>query len=116
MGYVIETDCATVYVAGDTGYGGHFKAISGRFNIDVACLPIGCYRPFWFRLNHLSPSDAIRAFKDLKADMMVPVHWGTFRLSLERLGEPVRDLKRIMDGLPIKILKPGQGLTYSRQD
>ena len=114
VGYIVTTEEATVYVAGDTGYGRHFNAISRHSRIDVACLPIGCYRPFWFRINHLSPSDSIMAFKDLRAEIMVPVHWGAFRLSLEALEDPVKDLKEIMGELPIKILNPGEGFTYSR--
>jgi len=112
VGYVIEAEDATVYVAGDTGYGEHFKEIARRFSIDIACLPIGAYRPFWVRINHLSPSDAIRGFKDLNAHIMIPVHWGTFRLSLERPEDPIKELRSIMDGLPIKILYPGEGIDF----
>lgn len=114
LGYVIVGDEASVYIAGDTGYGRHFKEIASCFKIDVAVLPIGAYKPFWFRLNHLSPKDAIRAFHTLNARIMIPVHWGSFRLSFERVNTPIRDLLSVMDNLPVKILRPGEAIEYNK--
>ena len=36
-----------------------------------------------------SPEDALRAFEDLGAQTMVPMHYGTFWLSQEPLQEPL---------------------------
>ena len=88
-GYVIENNGHSVYFAGDTGYGGHFKEISSRFSINAAILPIGAYKPHnWFKEIHLNPNTAIQAFLDLKADVLIPMHWGTFKISDEPLREP----------------------------
>jgi L-ascorbate metabolism protein UlaG (beta-lactamase superfamily) len=38
---------------------------------------------------HASPEDALRGFLDLGAETMVPMHYGTFRLSEEPMEEPV---------------------------
>ncbi|MCD6570816.1 MAG: MBL fold metallo-hydrolase [Deltaproteobacteria bacterium] len=115
LGYVIECGEGSVYIAGDTGYGGHFKEIALGFDIDVAVLPIGAYKPFWFRINHMSPKDAIKAFYDLKARIMIPVHWGAFRLSMEGINTPIKDLLSIItDDFPVKILQPGDVIEYSR--
>jgi L-ascorbate metabolism protein UlaG (beta-lactamase superfamily) len=43
---------------------------------------------------HANPSDATRAFLDLNARWMVPMHYGTFRLSHEPIGEPLALLER----------------------
>jgi len=88
-GYVIENHDTVVFFAGDTGYGGHFKEIASRFSIKAALLPIGAYKPHnWFRELHLNPETAVQAFLDLKAEILIPIHWGTFKISDEPLREP----------------------------
>lgn len=88
-GYVIEKNDRVIYFAGDTGYGDHFKEISSRHSIHTALLPIGAYKPYdWFREIHLNPKTAIKAFLDLHAEVLIPIHWGTFKLSDEPLDEP----------------------------
>ena len=38
----------------------------------------------------MSPLDALFAFEDLRARMLVPIHHGAFALSYEQLDEPIR--------------------------
>ncbi len=53
-------------------------------------LPIGGYEPAWFMEHyHLNPEQAGRAFLDLGARHLVPMHWGTFQLTDEPLCEPI---------------------------
>ncbi len=109
VGFVIENE-KTVYFAGDTGYFEGFRAIGERFNIDVALLPIGAYKPRKNLKKHMNPPDALRAFKDLGARWMIPIHWGTFHLGWEGLNAPVQWLNRLLEKepQPVKILKPGE--------
>ena len=52
-------------------------------------LPVGGYEPAWFmEHHHLNPEQAGTAFFDLGAEVMVPMHWGTFQLTDEPLAEP----------------------------
>ncbi len=96
VGYVIQYGGQTVYFAGDTAYSRAFKAIGAHFDIDAALLPIGAYRPRWMMFaSHMGPGDALNAFQDLGADYMIPMHWGTFKLSLEPLDEPIKLLKEM---------------------
>jgi L-ascorbate metabolism protein UlaG (beta-lactamase superfamily) len=60
----------------------------------LALLPIGAYNPPTFRNVHTNPADATRAFLDLNAHWMVPMHYGTFRLSHEPVDEPLQLLER----------------------
>lgn len=87
------------YFAGDTGYFPGFAEIGRRYGpIDVAMLPIGAYEPRWFmEYQHLNPADAWRAFGDLQARHLVPMHWGTFDLTDEPLDEAPRELARVVD-------------------
>jgi L-ascorbate metabolism protein UlaG (beta-lactamase superfamily) len=89
-GYVLEGAGRRVYHTGDTAYFPGFREIADRLGSpDAALLPIGAYEPEWFmRRQHMNPEDALRAASDLDARRILPMHWGTYQLSDEWLGEP----------------------------
>ncbi len=112
-GYVLSTQGMSIYFSGDTAYGDHFKEIGKRFDIDYALLPIGAYKPeFIMKHNHMNPEEAFEAFKDLKAKTLIPMHYGTFKLTDEPLDEPLRWMEKIALSHPgkIKVLKVGEVL------
>ena len=92
-GYVIKAQDTCFYFAGDTGYFSGFAEIGRRFHPDVAILPIGGYEPAVFRDEHLSPLDALQAFDDLGARVLVPIAHGSFPLSYEPLDAPAAWLR-----------------------
>jgi len=92
-GYVLRDHKHSVYHAGDTAYFSGFREIGQRLSPELALLPIGAYNPPSFRNVHASPADATRAFLDLQARWMVPMHYGTFRLSHEPMDEPLQLLE-----------------------
>jgi L-ascorbate metabolism protein UlaG (beta-lactamase superfamily) len=92
-GFIIECGGRTIYHCGDTAYFPGFREIGKRFDIDVALLPIGAYDPPTGREVHMNPEQAIAAFEELNAKVMVPMHYGTFRLSYEPLDEPLKRLR-----------------------
>lgn len=94
-GFVVEGRSATVYHAGDSAYFDGFREIGRRFpNLDAAMLPIGSYKPAWFMEQvHMNPEQAGRAFVELGARTLVPMHWGTFQLTDEPLVEPAERLR-----------------------
>ncbi|MGA9043210.1 MAG: MBL fold metallo-hydrolase [Terriglobales bacterium] len=96
-GYVLQNADShgkhSVYHAGDTAYFSGFREIGDRLAPELALLPIGAYNPPSFRNVHANPADATRAFLDLKARWMVPMHYGTFRLSHEPMEEPLQLLE-----------------------
>ena len=93
-GFVLRSGRHSVYHAGDTAYFNGFREIGRRLSPELALLPIGAYDPPQFRNVHTSPADAMQAFLDLKARWMVPMHYGTFRLSHEPVDEPLQLLDR----------------------
>jgi len=101
-GFVIRDNKHSVYHAGDTAYFSGFREIGQRLSPEVALLPIGAYNPPTFRNVHADPSDAIRAFLDLNARWMVPMHYGTFRLSHEPMEEPLQLLEQEAKGAGIE--------------
>jgi L-ascorbate metabolism protein UlaG (beta-lactamase superfamily) len=90
LSYVVRGDGPTLYLCGDSGYFSGFAEVGRRHAPDIAMLPIGGFLPGSFRSRHMSPLDALYAFEDLRARLLVPIHHGAFALSYERLDEPVR--------------------------
>jgi L-ascorbate metabolism protein UlaG (beta-lactamase superfamily) len=91
-----------VYHAGDTAYFSGFREIGQRLSPELALLPIGAYNPEQFRNVHTSPADAMKAFLDLNSRWMVPMHYGTFRLSHEPVEEPLQLLAQEAEGAGVK--------------
>ena len=116
-GYVVKGDGQSVYHSGDTAYFDGFREIGARLKPEVVLLPIGAYFPDSYRSVHTSPEEAVRAFVELGAQTMVPMHYGTFRLGREPMEEPVQRLEAeaIRLGIKdqIKILEEGATLHLS---
>ena len=45
--------------------------------------------------SHTSPAEAVQAFNDLGGKTLVPMHYGTYDLSDEPLGEPLRWMREL---------------------
>ena len=99
-GWVLETKRGKIFFAGDTGYSPHFREIRDKLGpMRLALLPIGAYQPRWLmKTVHMDPPDAVSAHKDLQAKQSIGIHWGTFKLTDEPLGEPPLYLKKVMKG------------------
>jgi L-ascorbate metabolism protein UlaG (beta-lactamase superfamily) len=118
LGYVVRGDGPTVYFAGESGYFSGFMEVGSRYRPDVALLPISGYRPNSLRRDHLSPLDAIYAFEDLGAHLLVPIHHGAFPLGYEPPAEPLIWLRslasqRHLEEL-IAWLEPGESCVARR--
>jgi N-acyl-phosphatidylethanolamine-hydrolysing phospholipase D len=84
-----------LFFAGDTAYYDAFKDIGARLGpFDVAAVPIGAYVPARImRMSHTTPEEALQVFADVRAERLVPIHWGTFDLAEEPLEEPPQRLE-----------------------
>jgi L-ascorbate metabolism protein UlaG (beta-lactamase superfamily) len=118
-GYVVRGS-RVVYHSGDTGWFGGFKAIARVFpNIDIAALPIGGWAPRWFlEKGHLTPAQAVKAFRVLGARKFVALHHGTFDLTDEPLDEGPRELVTAVEDakLPIEqfiVLDHGATMSFA---
>ena len=115
-GFVLEYQGRTIYHAGDSAYFDGFQEIGRHFAPEIALLPIGAYRPESFRNVHMGPDEAMRVFKELKSKWLVPMHYGTFKLSFEDLEEPPRWLRQLAqeEGLlrRVKFLEEGRPTVF----
>jgi L-ascorbate metabolism protein UlaG (beta-lactamase superfamily) len=95
--FMIQSGGLTIYFGGDSGYCNYPKQAGELFkNIDIGIFGVGAYYPaFMMKDVHTSPHDAVKAFHDLGAKTFIPMHYGTFDLADEPLGEPYRILKQL---------------------
>jgi L-ascorbate metabolism protein UlaG (beta-lactamase superfamily) len=117
-GYFVEGGARRLYYSGDTAYFGGFREIGARLRPEIALLPIGAYSPDSYRAVHTSPEDALRAFEELGAEWMVPMHYGTFWLSEEPVEEPLPRLlasaKRLGLQNQIALIREGETQVFDR--
>jgi len=118
-GYVIEPgNGPTIYHSGDTAYFGGFADIGKRLHPEIALLPIGAYFPDSYRAVHTSPEEALQAFVDLNAEVMIPMHYGTFRLGREPMDEPLPRLIRAAElaGMSERVVALEEGESWAAKD
>jgi N-acyl-phosphatidylethanolamine-hydrolysing phospholipase D len=104
------------FFAGDTGYYRElFTQIGQRLGpCHVAAVPIGAYLPpSVMRQVHTTPEQAIQIASDVRADSLLAMHWGTFDLTDEPIGEPPMRLEaeatRLgMDLNRLWVMQPGE--------
>jgi L-ascorbate metabolism protein UlaG (beta-lactamase superfamily) len=90
--FVLQTPNFKMFIGGDSGYGVHFKAIGDALGpFDIAILECGQYNEYWHYI-HMLPEEIIKAAKDLKAEKVMPVHWGKFSLALHDWDEPIHHI------------------------
>ncbi|MFP3867721.1 MAG: MBL fold metallo-hydrolase [Desulfobacteraceae bacterium] len=89
-GWVLETTCGKIFFSCDTGYSPDFQEIGRRLGpMRLSLIPIGGYMPRWFmRPMHVNPEEAVMIHQDVGSQQSIGMHWGTFKLTDEPLGEP----------------------------
>ncbi|MEO8635672.1 MAG: MBL fold metallo-hydrolase [Gemmatimonadales bacterium] len=115
-GWSVRVGNRAVLFAGDTGLHPLFGEIGQRFGpFDVVLLPIGAYAPRWFMQSmHMNPEDALEAYAALlgaaatrrletgatgsiRPPVVLPIHWGTFKLTDESLDEPPKRFRALWE-------------------
>ncbi|MDR2882023.1 MAG: MBL fold metallo-hydrolase [Azoarcus sp.] len=95
--YALKGKQKRVFISGDTGYGEHFREIGAKHGpFDVAFFEIDGWNPGWPH-THLFPAEVIRAYHDVRAASLVPVHWGSFDLALHPWDESIRMIAALAD-------------------
>jgi L-ascorbate metabolism protein UlaG (beta-lactamase superfamily) len=106
------------YFGGDTGYTKSFAQIGADHGpFDLTLLPVGAYNTAWPDI-HMNPEEAVRAHLDVTdsgSGLLVPIHWGTFRLAPHPWAEPVeRVLKAAeLEHVQVAVPTPGQRIDPS---
>lgn len=99
-GWAVDINGFTSYFAGDTGYNErYFREIGTRLGpFRLAMIPIGAYAPRYFMASaHVDPAQAVDLHLEVGAEQSMPIHWGTFQLTIEPILEPAQLLVDEMD-------------------
>lgn len=117
--WAVTSEQRRFYHAGDTGYFDGFKVIGEHLGpFDLAAVPIGAYAPrAMMRASHMNPEEAITAALDLRAQVALAVHFGTFDLSDEPLQQPPKRFMRAAKAQDLTtpdawVLKIGETRTF----
>lgn len=87
--FLLEVNGKKLFLGGDSGYGPHFKRIGEQEGpFDTAILECGQYNLMWPQI-HMQPEETVQAAIDLQAKVLMPVHWGKFKLALHDWDESV---------------------------
>ena len=108
--WVVEAGGRKVFYTGDSGYFDGYAAIGEKYGpFDASLIQIGAYSPAWPDI-HMTPEDAVKAHVDVRAGLLLPVHWATFVLSYHSWSEPVDRLWREAKAfdVPVAIPRPGE--------
>ena len=121
--YLLESDDESAFFAGDTALTPETHHLvervlwkSGR-ELDIAMLPIG-HAPAWkrraFRRGHLTSEDALALFERLRAHVLVPYHWGTFRHITAGAYDAINVLRKHLETYAgreqVHVVEPGEAL------
>ncbi len=121
--YLLETRDESIFFAGDTALTPQTHHLVDRVlwqngrELDTALLPIG-HAPPWkqrsFRKGHLTGKDALDLFEILRARVMLPYHWGTFRHVTASAHDAIERLREILSTDErrdrVHVVEPGESL------
>lgn len=111
--FILKTNKHNLYLGGDSGYDGHFKEIGNKYGpFDMAILESGQYNTMW-PLIHMMPEETVQAAVDLGAKILLPVHWGKFRLGMHPWNEPVKRVIAKAEELKVQVATPKIGELYN---
>lgn len=99
-----------VYHSGDTGYFPGFAEIGETYGpFDATMVQIGAYSDFWPDI-HMTPEEGVRAHRDLRGEVMLPIHWGTFNLAPHPWEEPAEGTvtAALAVGSRVAVPRPGE--------
>jgi N-acyl-phosphatidylethanolamine-hydrolysing phospholipase D len=97
-GWVIMGPKHRAYFAGDTGYCDGFKEIGETLGpMNMSAIPIGAYEPrFFMSHQHVDPEGAVQMHIDVKSELTLAIHWGTFILTDEPILDPPKKLEEAL--------------------
>jgi L-ascorbate metabolism protein UlaG (beta-lactamase superfamily) len=104
--YVLKIHGHTLYIGGDSGYDTHFKTIGEKYGpFKIALLEAGQYGKDWPYI-HMMPEETVTAAQDLKAEVLMPVHWGKFVLANHDWDEPIQRVMKTSKEKNQKVITP----------
>ena len=115
--WIIASEDYKIYFSGDGGYNTHFAEIGEEYGpFDIALMECGQYNEKWMEI-HMFPEQTVQAAIDVRAKVLMPIHWGGFNLAEHTWKEPIERAVSKADELNIPMVTPGIGqvLTLNKE-
>ncbi len=107
--WVIQGKTHRVFFGGDSGFFPGFATIGGLYGpFDLTLLEVGAYHPNWGQI-HMGPRNAVKAHGELNGRVLMPIHWGTFKLALHGWTAPAEEVIQAATENGVHLLLPRPG-------
>ncbi|MDW3652389.1 MAG: MBL fold metallo-hydrolase [Bacteroidia bacterium] len=116
--WVLQGKSSNIFFSGDGGYGKHFKEIGDKYgDFDIALMECGQYNKLWAQV-HMMPEQTVQAGIDVKAKMIVPIHWGAFTLASHSWTDPIERVTKAAQEMSVEIATPqiGEPIILGEED
>jgi L-ascorbate metabolism protein UlaG (beta-lactamase superfamily) len=110
--WIVSSDEVKVYFSGDGGYSETFRELGDRYGpFDIAFVENGAYNADWSDV-HMFPNETVQASIDLKANVLFPIHWSKFDLSIHPWDEPIIRVTAEADKKNVNLATPMIGEVF----
>lgn len=107
--WVIIDNDFRLFFSGDTGYFPGFKQIGERLGpFDLTLMETGAYNVAWPSV-HMQPEETLQAHLDLRGKALLPIHNGTFDLSIHDWHEPFDRITALAQARGVPLSTPRMG-------
>lgn len=116
--WVLQSNKDKIFFSGDSGYGPHFKEIGDKFGpFNIAMLECGQYNEMWPDI-HMFPEQTAQAGVDVRSRLIIPIHWGAFKLAMHPWTEPVERVSVKAKELNLEVLTPriGEPINFNKME
>jgi L-ascorbate metabolism protein UlaG (beta-lactamase superfamily) len=87
--WIIASSEHKLFFSGDSGYGPHFKKIGDTYGpFHLTMMECGQYDERWPAI-HMLPEQTVQAQLDVQGKVMIPIHWGAFKLAFHDWTDPI---------------------------
>ncbi len=112
--WVLKGPRHRVFFGGDSGYFDEFDRIGEQYGpFDVAMLECGAYSKYWPTI-HMMPEETAKAHAALQGQVLLPIHWARFNLSLHTWTDPIERLLNSAKSSDITVITPIPGERFQK--
>ena len=110
--WIVSSENVKVCFSGDGGYSETFRGLGDRYGpFDIAFVEGGAYNADWSEV-HMFPNETVQASIDLKANVLFPIHWSKFDLSIHPWDEPIIQISKEAGRRDVNITTPMIGEVF----
>lgn len=114
--WALEGRTKRMFFGADSGFSPSYKEIGDKLGpFDLALLECGAYNENWANI-HMMPEETAQAAVEVKARVLMPIHWAKFNLALHPWKEPVERVSVKAKELGLTLLTPRIGRIVNGPD